>query len=32
MKRNNLSLDFTLENRIYHKTFKKVIKIIRGLK
>ena len=28
MKRNNLSLDFTLENRIYHKTFKKVIKII----
>ena len=28
MKKNNLSLDFTLENRIYHKTFKKVIKII----
>lgn len=28
MKRNNLSLDFSLENRIYHKTFKKVIKII----
>lgn len=28
MKKNNLSLDFSLENRIYHKTFKKVIKII----
>ncbi len=28
MKKNNLSLDFSLENRIYCKTFKKIIKII----
>lgn len=28
MKKNNLSLDFSLENRIYRKTFKKIIKII----
>ena len=28
MKKNNLSLDFSLENRIYHKSFKKIIKII----
>lgn len=28
MKKNDLSLDFSLENRIYHKTFKKIIKII----
>lgn len=28
MKNNNLSLDFSLENRIYHKSFKKIIKII----
>lgn len=28
MKKNNLSLDFSLENRLYHNTFKKIIKII----
>lgn len=28
MKKNDLSLDFSLENRIYHKSFKKIIKII----
>lgn len=28
MKNNNLSLDFSLENRLYHNTFKKIIKII----
>lgn len=28
MKRNNLSLDFSLENRLYHNTFKKILKII----
>lgn len=28
MKKNNFSLDFSLENRIYCKTFKKIIKII----
>lgn len=28
MKKNNLALDFSLENRIYHKSFKKIIKII----
>lgn len=28
MKKNNLSLDFSLENRIYRKTFKKILKII----
>lgn len=28
MKKNDLSLDFSLKNRIYHKTFKKIIKII----
>ena len=28
MKKNNLSLDFSLENRLYHNTFEKIIKII----
>lgn len=28
MKKNNLSLDFSLENRLYHNTLKKIIKII----
>ncbi len=28
MKKNNLSLDFSLENRLYHNTFKKILKII----
>lgn len=28
MKKNNLALDFSLENRLYHNTFKKIIKII----
>ncbi|MEB3012170.1 hypothetical protein VJI77_04075 [Parvimonas sp. D2] len=28
MKKNNLTLDFSLENRLYHKSFKKIIKII----
>lgn len=28
MKKNNLSLDFSLENRIYHNISKKIIKII----
>lgn len=28
MKKNNLSLDLSLENRLYHNTFKKIIKII----
>ena len=28
MKKNDLSLDLSLENRLYHNTFKKIIKII----
>jgi|GEM_PF-1000975 len=28
MKKNNLALDFSLENRLYHNTLKKIIKII----